>query len=180
MADIPEIWRDWFTVPPSSAGRGIRRCADGHLSRSLPAPCPVCSGATVGRALDRVYTGEEELLTADVARRETLRGKFVILAGAVWALAGLRVLYWLVFNGFLSAFFALVTSVIIALVFQALIATALRALLDFLKGRASHGEHVSDAGDLPAAAERAHASRLPACIDVAIEGVAAPVIRRDA
>ncbi len=42
-----------------------------------------------------------------------------------------------------------------------------------------HGEHVNKAGDLPAALDRAHASRLPACIDVAIESVAAPVIGRD-
>ncbi len=144
MADIPEIWRDWFTVPPSPAGRGIRRCAEGHLVRSLPAPCPVCGGLTVGRALDRVYTGEDEIAAGDVARREVMRGKFVILAGAVWALAGLRVLYWLVFNGALSALFALVSSVIIALVFQALIATVIRAILSAIAGRATHGAHVSD------------------------------------
>jgi acetolactate synthase-1/2/3 large subunit len=41
-----------------------------------------------------------------------------------------------------------------------------------------HGEHVSDASELPAAIERAHASGLPACIDIAIEGLAAPSIRR--
>jgi acetolactate synthase-1/2/3 large subunit len=41
-----------------------------------------------------------------------------------------------------------------------------------------HGEHVTDASMLPAAIERAQASGLPACIDIAIEGVAAPVIRR--
>jgi acetolactate synthase-1/2/3 large subunit len=43
-----------------------------------------------------------------------------------------------------------------------------------------HGEHVSDASALPAAIERAHASALPACVDVAIEGLAAPVMRRGA
>ena len=41
-----------------------------------------------------------------------------------------------------------------------------------------HGEHVTEASALPAAIERAQASRLPACIDVAIEGLPAPVIRR--
>jgi acetolactate synthase-1/2/3 large subunit len=41
-----------------------------------------------------------------------------------------------------------------------------------------HGEHVTDADALPAAIERAHVSTLPACIDIAIEGIAAPVIRR--
>ena len=42
-----------------------------------------------------------------------------------------------------------------------------------------HGEHVTEARELPAAIDRAHASGLPACIDVAIDGLAAPVIRRD-
>ena len=42
-----------------------------------------------------------------------------------------------------------------------------------------HGEHVTKGADLPAAIDRAHASGLPACIDIAIEGVAAPVIRRE-
>ena len=41
-----------------------------------------------------------------------------------------------------------------------------------------HGEHVSEASVLSPAIERAHASGLPSCIDVAIEGLAAPVIRR--
>ncbi|MET0681776.1 MAG: thiamine pyrophosphate-binding protein [Casimicrobiaceae bacterium] len=41
-----------------------------------------------------------------------------------------------------------------------------------------HGEHVTDAGELLAAAERAQGSGLPAVLDVAIEGVAAPVVRR--
>jgi acetolactate synthase-1/2/3 large subunit len=43
-----------------------------------------------------------------------------------------------------------------------------------------HGEHVIEAAALPAAIERAHASALPACIDIAIEGLAAPSIRRAA
>jgi len=43
-----------------------------------------------------------------------------------------------------------------------------------------HGEHVTEARELPAAIDRAHASGLPACIDVAIDGLAAPVIRREA
>ena len=42
-----------------------------------------------------------------------------------------------------------------------------------------HGAHVTEARELPAAIDRAHASGLPACIDVAIDGLAAPVIRRD-
>jgi acetolactate synthase-1/2/3 large subunit len=41
-----------------------------------------------------------------------------------------------------------------------------------------HGELVTDAAQLPAALARAHRSRLPACINVMIEGVAAPRIRR--
>jgi len=41
-----------------------------------------------------------------------------------------------------------------------------------------HGEHVSEAAALPAAIERAQASKLPACLDIAIEGLAAPSIRR--
>ena len=42
-----------------------------------------------------------------------------------------------------------------------------------------HGEHVTYAGELAAAVERAHGSGLPACVDVAIEGVAAPLVRRN-
>jgi acetolactate synthase-1/2/3 large subunit len=41
-----------------------------------------------------------------------------------------------------------------------------------------HGELVEDAASLPVAAARAHASRLPACVNIMIEGVAAPVVRR--
>ncbi|HMN66306.1 MAG TPA: thiamine pyrophosphate-binding protein, partial [Burkholderiaceae bacterium] len=41
-----------------------------------------------------------------------------------------------------------------------------------------HGEHVTDAAQLAPAAARAQASGLPACLNVMIEGVAAPVIRR--
>ena len=41
-----------------------------------------------------------------------------------------------------------------------------------------HGEQVSDAAETAGAAARAHASRLPACLNVMIEAVAAPVIRR--
>jgi acetolactate synthase-1/2/3 large subunit len=42
----------------------------------------------------------------------------------------------------------------------------------------AHGEQVSDAAAMAAAAVRARASGLPACINVMIEGVAAPQIRR--
>jgi thiamine pyrophosphate-dependent acetolactate synthase large subunit-like protein len=42
-----------------------------------------------------------------------------------------------------------------------------------------HGELVTCAADLPAAIERAFASRKPACVNVLIESVAAPVIRRE-
>jgi acetolactate synthase I/II/III large subunit len=42
-----------------------------------------------------------------------------------------------------------------------------------------HGELVTRAADLPAALERAFASRKPACVNVLIESVAAPVIRRE-
>jgi acetolactate synthase-1/2/3 large subunit len=61
-----------------------------------------------------------------------------------------------------------------------LIGCELRPLRYDLVTRAlgGHGEHVTDAAALPMAIERAHASGLPACIDVAIEGLAAPVIRR--
>jgi acetolactate synthase-1/2/3 large subunit len=48
------------------------------------------------------------------------------------------------------------------------------------KALGGHGEHVTETGDLPAAVERAQGSGLPAVVDVAIEGVAAPVIRRAA
>lgn len=41
-----------------------------------------------------------------------------------------------------------------------------------------HGEFVQDAAELPAALERAFASGKPACINVLIEGQAAPVVRR--
>ena len=41
-----------------------------------------------------------------------------------------------------------------------------------------HGELVTEAASMAAAAERARASGLPACVNVMIEGVAAPVIRR--
>jgi acetolactate synthase I/II/III large subunit len=43
-----------------------------------------------------------------------------------------------------------------------------------------HGEFVDDAGDLPAAIERALKSGKPACINIMVESVAAPVIRRTA
>jgi thiamine pyrophosphate-dependent acetolactate synthase large subunit-like protein len=42
-----------------------------------------------------------------------------------------------------------------------------------------HGELVTCAADLPAALERAFASRKPTCVNVLIESVAAPVIRRE-
>jgi acetolactate synthase-1/2/3 large subunit len=42
----------------------------------------------------------------------------------------------------------------------------------------AHGEQVNDAAAMTAAAGRAQASGLPACINVMIEGVAAPQIRR--
>jgi len=41
-----------------------------------------------------------------------------------------------------------------------------------------HGELVEDAAALPAAIDRAVASGLPACVNVMIEGVPAPVVRR--
>ncbi|HET7098289.1 MAG TPA: thiamine pyrophosphate-binding protein [Casimicrobiaceae bacterium] len=41
-----------------------------------------------------------------------------------------------------------------------------------------HGELVTDASELPAAVERSQRSGLPACVNVMIEGVAAPKIRR--
>jgi len=41
-----------------------------------------------------------------------------------------------------------------------------------------HGERVTEAGQLDAAASRAQGSGLPACVNVMIEGVAAPIIRR--
>ena len=42
-----------------------------------------------------------------------------------------------------------------------------------------HGEFVTCAAELPAALERAFTSRKPACVNVLIESVAAPVIRRE-
>ncbi len=42
----------------------------------------------------------------------------------------------------------------------------------------AYGEHVSTAAALPAAIARAHASRLPAVLNVAIEGIPAPTVRR--
>jgi acetolactate synthase-1/2/3 large subunit len=42
----------------------------------------------------------------------------------------------------------------------------------------AHGEHVSDAAAMAAAASRAQASGRPACVNVMIEGVPAPQIRR--
>jgi acetolactate synthase-1/2/3 large subunit len=41
-----------------------------------------------------------------------------------------------------------------------------------------HGEHVARAGELPAALDRALASGLPACVNVTIEGLAAPDLSR--
>jgi acetolactate synthase-1/2/3 large subunit len=43
-----------------------------------------------------------------------------------------------------------------------------------------HGEHVDTAGALLPAAERAYRSGLPACLNVAMEGVPAPVVKRAA
>lgn len=45
-------------------------------------------------------------------------------------------------------------------------------------GLGAHGEHVQQAAELPAALERALASGRPACINVLIEGPAAPQLRR--
>ena len=41
-----------------------------------------------------------------------------------------------------------------------------------------HGEHVTEASQVAQAARRAQASRLPACVNVTIEGVAAPNVQR--
>lgn len=41
-----------------------------------------------------------------------------------------------------------------------------------------HGEYVTDAGQIPEALRRALASGKPACINVMIEGAAAPIVRR--
>ncbi|MCX4198506.1 hypothetical protein OMR07_25900, partial [Methylobacterium organophilum] len=51
---------------------------------------------------------------------------------------------------------------------------------DHVPGRAlgGFGALVTEAAALPAALEAAHASGLPACVNVMIESVAAPVIRR--
>jgi acetolactate synthase-1/2/3 large subunit len=43
-----------------------------------------------------------------------------------------------------------------------------------------HGEFVDNADDLPAAIERALGAGKPACINIMVESVAAPVIRRRA
>jgi acetolactate synthase-1/2/3 large subunit len=43
-----------------------------------------------------------------------------------------------------------------------------------------HGEFVENAADLPGAIERSLASGKPACINIMLEGIAAPVIRRPA
>lgn len=43
-----------------------------------------------------------------------------------------------------------------------------------------HGEHVTSAAGLPAALERAQTSRRPACVNVMIEGVAAPTVASNA
>ncbi len=42
-----------------------------------------------------------------------------------------------------------------------------------------HGEFVENAAELPGAIERAQASGKPACINIMVESVAAPVVRRD-
>jgi acetolactate synthase-1/2/3 large subunit len=42
----------------------------------------------------------------------------------------------------------------------------------------AHGELVTEAQTMRGAAERAHASGLPACVNVMIEGVPAPLIKR--
>lgn len=47
-------------------------------------------------------------------------------------------------------------------------------------GLGGHGERVDAAAELPAALERARASGLPACVNVMIEGLPAPQIRRPA
>jgi acetolactate synthase-1/2/3 large subunit len=43
-----------------------------------------------------------------------------------------------------------------------------------------HGEFVDNAADLPGAIERSLASGKPACINVMIESIGAPIIRRGA
>ena len=47
-------------------------------------------------------------------------------------------------------------------------------------GLGGHGEWVQRAGDMPAALQRAQASGLPACLNVMIEGLPAPQLRRPA
>ena len=63
---------------------------------------------------------------------------------------------------------------------ERLIGCALRPLRYDIVTQAlgGHGEHISEASALPQAIERAHASALPACIDIAIEGLPAPVLAR--
>jgi acetolactate synthase-1/2/3 large subunit len=41
-----------------------------------------------------------------------------------------------------------------------------------------HGEFVVDAGELPGAIERSLASGKPACINIMLESIAAPLLRR--
>ena len=43
-----------------------------------------------------------------------------------------------------------------------------------------HGEFVERAADLPGAIERSLASAKPACINIMVESVAAPIVRRTA
>lgn len=49
---------------------------------------------------------------------------------------------------------------------------------EVVRALGGHGESVTSRDELPAALERAYASGLPACLNVALQRVAAPVIRR--
>jgi acetolactate synthase-1/2/3 large subunit len=49
---------------------------------------------------------------------------------------------------------------------------------EIVRAMGGHGEFVTKADELPAALDRAFASGLPACVNVALDGLAAPVIRR--
>jgi acetolactate synthase-1/2/3 large subunit len=42
----------------------------------------------------------------------------------------------------------------------------------------AHGEHVDAAEELLPAAQRAHQSGLPSCLNVDMEGVPAPIVKR--
>lgn len=164
MVDLEKLRTDWLTIPDPRVAADVRRCLEGHLARTLPGPCRACGGATVSRALVRVYTGEDELVALDLARRAEARRIVRALAVAIWVLALLRVLAYLIFDGAITTFFVAVTTAVFALALNVTLVLTARAILDSFRGPPLHGVQVDD---------------LPAKLELLAERVLEPFLARN-